>query len=113
MNMSTKSTLDIKLLGKDYRVACAPDEREALLAAASFLDSKMNEIGELTNSAGERLAVMVALNISHELLALRQSPGTTKTVDAEVDVMSARRRIESIEARLDAVLAEQKQDALF
>jgi cell division protein ZapA len=103
------NTLDIKLQGKDYRVACAPEERDALLAAVGFLDAKMNEIGTLTKSAGERLAVMVALNISHELLALRQSPDKAPVVDAEV----ARRRIESIEARLDAALAEQKQDALF
>ena len=103
------NTLDIKLQGKDYRVACAPEEREALQAAAAFLDTKMGEIGAITKSAGERLAVMVALNISHELLALRQSPDKANVVDAEV----ARRRIESIEARLDAVLAEQKQDALF
>jgi cell division protein ZapA len=103
------NTLDIKLQGKDYRVACAPEERDALLAAVSFLDAKMNEIGTLTKSAGERLAVMVALNISHELLALRQSPDKVPVVDAEV----SRRRIESIEARLDAALAEQKQDALF
>jgi cell division protein ZapA len=103
------NTLDIKLQGKSYRVACAPEEREALLAAAGFLDAKMKEIAEITGSSGERLAVMVALNISHELLALRQSPGKAAAVDAEV----AKRRIEAIEARLDAVLAEQKQDALF
>lgn len=103
------NTLDIKLQGKDYRVACAPEEREALLAAASFLDAKMNEIAGITKSTGERLAVMVALNISHELLALRKSPSKAMTVDAEV----AKRRIEAIEARLDAVLAEQQQDALF
>ena len=107
--MSTANTLDIKLRGKDYRVACAPEEREALLAAASFLDAKMNEIAEITRSSGERLVVMAALNISHELLALRQSPDKAAVVDAEV----ARRRIKTIEARLDAVLAEQKQDALF
>ena len=107
--MSAPDTLDIKLLGKDYHVACVPEEREALLAAASFLDAKMNEIAALTKSSGERLAVMVALNISHELLALRQSPDKKSTVDAEV----AKRRIKSIEARLDDVLTQGKQDGLF
>lgn len=104
------NTLDIKLQGKDYLVACAPEEREALLAAANFLDAKMNEIAGLTKSSGERLAVMVALNISHELLALQQqSPDKAAAVDAEV----VKRRIKSIEAKLDAALAEQKQDPLF
>jgi cell division protein ZapA len=107
--MSAGNILDIKLQGKEYRVACAAEEREALLAAAGFLDGKMNEIAELTKSSGERLAVMVALNISHELLALRQSPDKAAVVDAEV----TRRRMKSIEARLDAVLTEHKQDGLF
>ena len=105
----SKNTLDIKLQGKEYRVACAPEERDALIAAASFLDAKLSEIAELTKSSGERLAVMVALNISHELLALRQSPEKQATVDVDV----AKRRIKSIEARLDAVLTEHKQDGLF
>ncbi len=109
MSTNTTNTLDIKLLGKEYRVACAPDDREALQAAANFLDAKLAEIAELTRSSGERLAVMVALNISHELLALRQSPDKAIAVDAEV----ARRRIKSIEARLDTALAEHKQDGLF
>src|SRR5262245_20152266 len=103
------NTLDIKLQGKEYRVSCAPEEREALLAAANFLDSKMTEIARMTKSTGERLAVMVALNISHELLALRQSPDASTAVDASV----AKRRIQDIEARLNAALAEQKQDDLF
>lgn len=103
------NTLDIKLLGKNHRVACAPEEREALLATASFLDAKMKEIAEITGSSGERLAIMVALNISHELLSLRQSPSNETAVDDEV----AKRRIEAIEARLDAVLTEHTQDALF
>lgn len=105
----SSNTLDIKLQGKEYRVACAPDEREALLAAVSFLDGKMTEIAQLTKSTGERLAVMVALNISHELLALRHLPEKSTTVDAEV----IRGRIKSIEARLDAALTENKQDGLF
>jgi cell division protein ZapA len=106
---SSSDTLDIRLQGKEYRVACAPGEREALLAAVGFLDAKMNEIATRTKSSGERLAMMVALNISHELLALKQSPDNAVTVDAE----ATRRRIKSIEARLDDVLAEQKQDGLF
>ena len=103
------NTLDIKLQGKDYRVACAPEERNALIAAASFLDTKLKEIAELTKSGGERLAVMVALNISHELLALRQSPDKAVAVDAEV----TKGRMKSIEARLDAVLKDNTQDGLF
>jgi cell division protein ZapA len=41
-------TIEVKLLGKDYRVACEPAEREALLAAVAFLDGKLREAGDKT-----------------------------------------------------------------
>ncbi|QDX81551.1 hypothetical protein B9N43_10005 [Denitratisoma sp. DHT3] len=109
--MTAHSTLDIQLRGKDYRVTCTPDEREALLAAVGFLDRKMTDIAAITHSSGERLAVMTALNIAHELLALRQSgavPFQSDSVAADVDDPDLRRRIQNIEARLDAALADQQ-----
>jgi cell division protein ZapA len=102
--MST-TTLDISLQGKEYRVACAPEEREALLAAVDFVNGKMTEIGGKSKGSGEKVAVMAALNIAHELLALRQG------LDISVDADKLQRRIVSIEARLDAMIAEQQ--ALF
>lgn len=107
--MTVHSTLDIKLLGKEYRVSCAPEERESLEAAVRFLSDKMDDIAEKTRSTGERLAVMVALNLAHELLA---QAGGSPPADA-VDGAESRRRIAAIEARLDAVLAEQTQEDLF
>ena len=99
--MSAKSALDITLQGREFHVACAPEEREALLAAAALLDTKMTEIAKATKSAGERLAVMAALNLAHEFLAKK---GTAKSVDAP----DLRRRISAMEARLDAALAPQE-----
>ena len=108
--MSVHSTLDIQLLGKEYRVACTPDERDSLLAAVAFLDAKMTEIGAKTRSTGERLAVMVALNIAHEFLA-RNLPAATGLAgpNAAFDGDEFARRIGAIEARIDAVLAPQEQ----
>ncbi|CAB1370332.1 cell division protein ZapA [Denitratisoma oestradiolicum] len=112
--MSAHSTLDIRLQGKDYRVTCSPEEQDALTAAVSFLDGKMTEIGALTKSTGERLAVMAALNIVHELLALRQSPSTGESIaTGAIDDPGLGRRIRGIEARLDAALAQQQQEGLF
>lgn len=99
-------TIDIKLLGKDYRVACAPDERTALAAAVAFLDNKLKTIGEKTRSNGERLAIMTALNIAHELLALKVvPPGSVAALESEM----IQRRITFIEAKLDASLAQHEQ----
>jgi len=113
--MSSKSTLDIKLQGREFRVACPPEERESLLAAVSLVDGKMAEIAAKTKSTGERLAVMTALNLAHELLA-RPAPVADAPADAEaaashVDGEKFARRIGSIVARLDAAMLE--QDKLF
>ena len=62
----------IQLLEHEYRIVCPKEERESLLAAADYLNSKMLEIrntGRLTNM--ERIAIMAALNICHELLCCR------------------------------------------
>ncbi len=97
-------TIEVTLLGRSYRVACTDDERESLLQAVAYLDAKMGEIKNAGKVAGtERIAVMAALNIAHELLSVRVGGG--------VDLGQAKRRLASIEAQLDAALA--KQEKLF
>ena len=101
--------LDIVLLGKEYRVACPPEEREALQAAVAYVDAKMHEIAEKTRSnISERIAVMAALNIAHERLATPAGVAQN-TVAETVDTSDAKRRIADMGARLDAVLAPQQQ----
>lgn len=64
--------VDISILDKEYRVTCPPDEREALERSARYLDGKMREIRHTGRVIGnDRVAVMAALNITHELLKLR------------------------------------------
>lgn len=99
-------SIDVKLLGKDYRVACEPAERESLLAAVAFLDGRLKEIGEKTRGGGERLAVMAALNLAHEFLALKNTPAD---IAATLESESIQRRIDSIEAKLDESLAQHSQ----
>ena len=63
----------VQLMENEYRVACSEDHRESLLAAADYLNDKMLEIRDAGKLLGvERIAVMAALNISHELLTYRQ-----------------------------------------
>ena len=100
------NTLDIKLLGKDYRVACDPADRASLSAAVAYLDTKLNEIGTKTRSNGERLAVMAALNIAHELLAMKN---TSPDDAAQAETAAILARINSIEAKLDESLADHGQ----
>lgn len=97
------SALDINLMGREFRVACEPEEREALLAAVAHVDGRMREISARTRTSGERLLVMAALNLAHDLLRLQQVSGP--------GVEDARRRIAAMAARVDEALAP--QEALF
>jgi cell division protein ZapA len=97
-------TIEVNILGRSYRVSCEDGEREALMKAVAYLDGKMGEIKQSGKVSGtDRIAVMAALNIAHELLSTKLGTG--------FDLGDAKRRIGSIEAKLDAVLAQ--QDKLF
>ena len=97
-------TIEISLLGRNYKVACEDGEREALLEAVAYLDGKMGEIKKAGKVSGtDRVAVMAALNIAHEFLTLKLGNG--------FDIGQARRRLSLLEAKLDAAIAQ--QDKLF
>ena len=101
--------LDVKIMGREYRVACAPEERDALLQAVDVVDGKMRDIAQRTkNTIAERVAVMAALNIAHEHLT-GASGGASKEFSEAVDTSETKRRIGDMGARLDAVLAPQQQ----
>ena len=97
-------TVEVSLLGRTYRVACEDDERESLMQAVAYLDAKMNEIRKAGKVMGaERIAVMAALNVAHELLSLKVGSG--------FDVGRAKQRLSAIESKIDAAIA--KQENLF
>jgi len=103
--------LDVKIMGREYRVACSPEEREALLAAVDLVDGKMRDIAQRTkNTIAERVAVMAALNIAHEHLSVASEVPQNEFVEA-VDTSETKRRIGDMETQLDAAL--QGQDPLF
>lgn len=94
--------LDMTLLGKEYRIACPPEEREALISAVTYVDHKMHEIAERTKSnLSERIAVMVALNIAHDFLAAQKKAGLP---GAGFDFVALQRRMTDMEAQLDLVI---------
>lgn len=68
----------ITILDKEFQVACAPDERQALLSAARELDSRMRRVRNSGSVIGmDRIAVMVALNLCHELQEARSKTEST------------------------------------
>ena len=64
----------VRLLDKEYQVACPEDEREALVESAELLNRKMKEIRDSGKVVGvDRIAVMAALNLCHEMLQGKSS----------------------------------------
>ncbi len=73
MSGDADNTVSISILGKEYLVSCPPDARGELFAAARDLDRRMREVKASGKVFGlERIAVMAALNLSHELLQANQ-----------------------------------------
>ena len=89
--MSQANNVTVKILDKDYQVAC-PEEQEAeLVVSAKYLDKQMRAIRDTGKVIGlERIAVMAALNISHELLQPNSEPDASDTTDDSVKRLSSK-----------------------
>jgi len=87
--------VSVRILEKEYQVACLPEERSELLDSAEFLNNKMKEIRDGGNIVGlDRIAVVAALNLSHELLKLRNR-GDAAQGDVGRKVRQMRERVET------------------
>lgn len=88
----------VVILDREYAVACTPEEKPGLIAAAAFLDARMREIRNNAKLVGlERIAVMAALNIAHDSLQMRG-----KLEQSGVDVANELRKLNQ---KLDRALA--------
>jgi cell division protein ZapA len=97
-------SLDVNIMGREFRVACPEGEEQALLDAVNYLDRKMNDIRDTGKIVGvERIAIMAALNITNELLSARLPGG--------FDIGEYKRRMGSMQAQIEQAMSE--QDKLF
>lgn len=81
----------IRILDREYQIACREDEREDLVAAAELVHERMRETRSQGKVIGtDRIAVMAALNIAHELLVLRELEGTVRDVDERASALQER-----------------------
>jgi cell division protein ZapA len=87
--------VSVRILEKEYQVACLPEERSELLDSAEYLNSKMREIRDGGNVVGlDRIAVMAALNITHDLLKIR-GRGELVQTDVGQKIRQLRERVET------------------
>jgi cell division protein ZapA len=91
----------IRVLDKDYQIACPVDETDALLDSARFLDGKMREIRENRKMVGtDRVAVMAALNIAHDLLQCESGKDGGP---------SAKNKLRSLQSKVEAAISRGRQ----
>ena len=109
--MTTSNHLDITLFGREYRLACPPEQQAALNAAVSLVNAKMQEVASKGRQVStERAAIMAALTLAHDLLET-QKPGAT-SAPAAVDSSEAQRKVARMVQRADEAI-ETHQNALF
>ncbi len=98
--MSESRSLQITIMGRDFRVACLEHEQAGLLQAVDYLNKKMLEIRDSGKVIGlERIAIMAALNIAHELLSVKVGGG--------FDMAELKRRMNNMETAIDQAMSEQ------
>ncbi|MFN7086007.1 MAG: cell division protein ZapA [Burkholderiales bacterium] len=101
MNAEAKG-LQINIMGREFRVACPEEEQKSLLEAVDYLNRKMLEIKNHGKVIGlERIAIMAALNITHEFLSTKVGGG--------FDIAEIKRRIASMETVLDQAISDQSE----
>ncbi len=84
-------TVTVGILGKDYQIRCPPDEKQALLQSATYLNKKMCEIRDGGKVIGlERIAVMAALNMSYELMEAVQTSASSAGANDKLSSLTAK-----------------------
>ena len=95
--MSQSKAVDVNIMGREFTVSCTDEERPGLINAVNFLEKKMRDIRDGGKIIGvERIAIMAALNLAHELL---------NTKSGSVDVGDIKRRISQMQDQIDSVCA--------
>ncbi len=98
--MSSSNSVTVQILDKEYSIICPPEERNNLVGAARYLDGKMREIRSSGKVIGaDRIAVMAALNITHELLHRQEAPATAASG-------TTREQVRDLLERVDSALAD-------
>lgn len=96
------SPVNVNILGKEYQISCPEEEKDSLIASARMLHSNMEEIRSSGKVVGlDRIAVMAALNLAHDLISLQNDGGN------DMDEMN--KKIFLMKDRVSAFLEEERQ----
>lgn len=94
--------VSVRVLDREYQVACPAEERSDLLDSAEYLDAKMREVRDTGKVVGlDRIAVISALNIANELIKMRHGGGS---LDSDLGA-----RLRGMRERVETALEKSKQ----
>jgi len=80
--------VNIRILDKEYKISCPEGEHESLLVSVKHVSDNMQKIRESGKALGaERVAVMAAINIAHEMLATQNNESNNVELSAHVDAI--------------------------
>ena len=98
---AASNKVTILIMGKEYQISCPPEHEQSLIQAALNLDKQMRAISESGKVIGlERIAIMTALNLSHELLQLRSDNSSAVQVSGQ--------QLDRMNTKLDSALNRMK-----
>lgn len=81
----------IYILDREYLIACPEEERQSLLQSAALLNQKMQDIRDKGKVIGiDRIAVLAALNLTHELLRVKQDKGGLEDISGRLAALNER-----------------------
>ncbi|MBU6459371.1 MAG: cell division protein ZapA [Proteobacteria bacterium] len=97
--MIENQDLTVLVMGREFRISCPENEREALLASVDMLNSRMLDIKKAGGVPGnERVAILAALQIAHEFYS--------RKVSKSLDVAEIQSKIKAMQGNLDSVIDE-------
>jgi len=89
--VSKTEPLTIKIMDKEYRIGCPEEEKDNLRASADLLNEKLDEIKQQGSVIGsERIAIMTALNMSHDILHSKSITSERGELDERIEALSER-----------------------
>ena len=96
------TSVQVKIMDKEYQVNCPASDKEALIKSAHYLDENMSKIKGRGNIHGiEKIAVMAALNITHDMLRKNRLINETRHATAQ--------QVQDIETKIDSAIAHSRQ----
>jgi cell division protein ZapA len=100
--LNDAKSIQVKILDKEYNINCPPEEQEALLKSANYLDKNMRSIRDLGKITGtEKIAIMAALNITDDMLR--------KNVMINESRQLTTLRLQELEKKIDPLISANKQ----